>query len=252
MEGLWDFRSSQGATSNTSYARVTLHDSHWSYLTWSGEWPHHTAHSILTKTGSVIGCCLREGRASGCLSRDMSRVMSHSAKKLWIEIMILPCQTSCVVVVRREDHFTMHYVFWCQEGGNLTLAFSSVCRCFQIVDGTEQHRFFTHVAQSLKAHVTSSLMNIWFGSCDSLAHLLTQAKSDHFTMPPYNIYGSLTFWCIKSYWTFHRWDFILHVIPLWTCRMQVPNACLPGSFWHFALQLLKSHPVASSVLQKDF
>lgn len=152
MEGLWDFRWSQGATSNTSYARVTLHDSHWSYLTWSGEWPHHTAHSILTKTGSVIGCCLREGGASGCLSWDMSRVMSHSAKKLWIEIMILPCQTSCVVVIRREDHFTLHFVFWCQEGGNLTLAFSSVCRCYQIVDGTEQHRF------SLMWHNHSRLM----------------------------------------------------------------------------------------------
>lgn len=145
MEGLWDFRSSQGATSNTSYARVTLHDCHLSYLTWSGEWPHNTAHSILTKTGSVIGCCLREGGASGCLSWDMSRVMSHSARnyelKWWFSHARLPVSWS--LGERIISRCTCWWCFWVPRGWKFDshLAFSSVCRCLQIVDSTEQHRF---------------------------------------------------------------------------------------------------------------
>lgn len=146
---------------------------------------------------------LSPGRRSKWLS-----IMGHVScyvslgKKLWIEMMILPCQTSCVVVVRREDHFTLHLLvmFLGAKRVEIWLA-SSIFICVQMFPNCRQHRaaqVFTHVTQSLKAHVTSSLMNIWFGSCDSLAHLVTQAKSDHFTMPSYNIYGSLTFWCIKS------------------------------------------------------
>lgn len=161
-------------------------------------------------------------------------------------MMILPCQTSCVVVVRREDHFTLHLLVMFLGAKRVeTWLASSIFICVQMFPNCREHRaaqVFTHVTQSLKAHVTSSLMNIWFGSCDSLAHLVTQAKSDHFTMPSYNIYGSLTFWCIKIKQTFHRWDFTIHAIPLWTykCSMQVPNAflwnkvlsgILPSSFW---------------------
>lgn len=99
--------------------------------------PHCTFHPDQNRISHRV---LSPGRRSKWLS-----IMGHAScyvalgKKLWIEIMILPCQTSCVVVVRREDHFIHIHVFWCQEGGDLTLAFSSVCRCFQIVE--EQHRF---------------------------------------------------------------------------------------------------------------
>lgn len=143
---------------------------------WLGPGNDHTALHIpiLNKSGSVVWYCYWEGRASGCLLWDISRVMSH----LWNVRMILPCQTPCVVAVRGEDLFTLHYVFFMGPRG-------------------------------------------W--------------KYD----------PSIS----KSNWTFHRWDFTIHVVPLWTskCSMHVPNAflwnrvlsgILPCSFWSHTRWLL--------------
>lgn len=206
--------------------------------------PHCTFHPDQNRISHRV---LSPGRRSKWLS-----IMGHAScyvalgKKLWIEIMILPCQTSCVVVVRREDHFVLHYVFWCQEGGDLTLAFSSVCRCFQIVE--EQHRF------SLMWHDHSRVM--WLIPYEHLVWLMWLSCSPGDSSQIWPFHNAVIQYLWQSYiWMYKKHKHKkLHVIPLWTykCSMQVPNAFLPGAFWHFALQLLKSHPVASSVLQKDF
>lgn len=177
MERLWDFRLLE-----VTPLMLELLFIHLTYLTWSGEWPHRTAHSH-PEQRRISRLVLLLGRQSKRLS-----IVGHLSGY----VTIMKCKddspmpdSPCAVAVRLEDLFTLHYVFFM---------------------GLRGRKFDPSIFKK---------------QLD-----LPQVRFHHSCRPALDIK-------------------MQHAGPKCFSLEQ-------GAFWHFALQLLKPHPVASSVLQKDF